>query len=338
MKLKKQLLYLGILCQSVSSFANENVLSIDAKNVFDENGSINIVCAQICSSQNQMEKLLKVFNTFPSLDQRFNLVYQGAISDSFTLRDYINEMQISQGTISDLFTLKEYTNEMRISSSTVNSLILGNNEVTPMDGSLWCDGPADDCEEWRSNPDVARVIQHLSENPVTLTIDQEYIDGNNNARRLAISTLVATHIGRIASYLGAVLHEVIGSLSGLILNEILTSTSWYHTDLEIGDQITYGFSSNGPVAVITRNGSSGNDGGGNNGGGNDGGSNDGGSNDDGLVLVRKCIVGCVTINPYQVIEPIKYSISTMISHEKWGVLGNCPGGTVGQYTCWYEPQ
>ncbi|CAH9053591.1 hypothetical protein PSECIP111951_02443 [Pseudoalteromonas holothuriae] len=260
--MKQLTIFLISLAISTLSYANDLTTymdSLDQREIttshLDDNGHFNVLCRYSCNIDQEFRYIFSFYDTYFGKEQVFNFFDGSELVESITLEEYL-----------DIY----YPTVPRIVS----------NDVQPLDMPLDCRYDPDySCEQWVQSDFLDYVINKK----VEFTVTQEFIDGNNDARRIAISVVTANAVGKIAARVAAALSVIIRSslveaTTATAINEILTGTNWYRTDLQAGDTLVI----KGGSLLEVRSGSS-----------SGGGSEGGGGRDRGRDVERGFI--CVTV-------------------------------------------
>ncbi|BBN83748.1 hypothetical protein PA25_37330 [Pseudoalteromonas sp. A25] len=180
----------------------------------DDSGHLNIVCRYSCDIDRELRYIFSFYDTYFGQQQVFNFFEGDELINSISLEDYLHTF---------------YPNSQR----TIDE------GVQPLDMPLDCRYDPDySCEQWVQSDFLDYVINKK----VEFTVTQEFIDGNNDARRIAISLVTANVVGKVAARVAAALRVLISSrlvesTTATMLNEVLTGTNWYRTDLQVGDTL-----------------------------------------------------------------------------------------------------
>ncbi|UAA37490.1 hypothetical protein KIH87_12285 [Paraneptunicella aestuarii] len=194
---------------------------------------IVVECDSACDVRETVLGILKKRFHETVLSQRFDVRIQGNVSYSFSLKEFIDTYQI------DVIQGKS------------------RNGIVVYDAPLECQ--YDDqysCDDWMKVEFVNYIVTSINNSEITLTVTDEFINGNNEARRLVIAVATTNAIGRIAQKVAAALNTTLmagltESASAVVINELLQSTDWYKTDLQPGDKLVF----KGGKMTIERSGS-----------------------------------------------------------------------------------
>ncbi|CAH9065838.1 hypothetical protein PSECIP111951_03449 [Pseudoalteromonas holothuriae] len=214
----------------------------------DQNGHFNISCNFGCDVDQELKYVFSFYDTYVGKAQVFNFFEGEQFVKSITLKEYLDEF---------------YPDAQRSSVQSINKNFKSTDFVQPLDMPLDCRYDPDfSCEQWLESDFLDYVINRKFE----LKVTQEFIDGNENARRVALSLLTANAISGISARLAQALQVIIAerfvtAATSTMLAYLLDDTNWYSSSLTPGDVLVF----KGGNIIEVRSGSS--SGGGSEGGG-----------------------------------------------------------------------
>ncbi|MBA6296247.1 hypothetical protein [Colwellia sp. MB02u-9] len=227
-----------------------------------ENNVITISCPEVCNTKKEIMKYLGFYNSLPSKKQRFRITYKGENLDYITLRGFIREYKPTSTPFSKdgAFEPNKLPTVIADMLNPEGKIKKVKDSYSTFDAPLECEYDPDySCQQWVNSGDI---IDHLNNMSIEFTVTQEYIDAQNTARRLIITAATSLHVGAIARKIAAKLSVYISaglteSIAATLLNEMLTNTTWYQVDLEVGDTIVRRGGSSNTTVIRSNSGNTG---------------------------------------------------------------------------------